>query len=271
MRAQVKKWGIEDAKIYTACGLPNGNLGKDAYPGVNKNDENTMSAKDMAIIGQNLIKDFPEVLDTTKIAHLNFKDGNKVTKMANFNWMLKGLSQYDEAYPVDGLKTGTTDAAGACFIGTVEHSGARLITVVMGARHQDGTDPSRFIQTKKLMNFIFDKYRPITMTAGSQMNGAKSIKVTDGDNATTNLGLKNRTTIWDPADDKTLVASLDKKTVEAPITKDQTIGNYQFKSGNEKIVSLSNPNGMNVKAKALSANGKVNFFVRIWRWLFGGR
>ncbi len=271
MRAQVKKWGIEDAKIYTACGLPNGNLGKDAYPGVNKNDENTMSAKDMAIIGQNLIKDFPEVLDTTKIAHLNFKDGNKVTKMANFNWMLKGLSQYDEAYPVDGLKTGTTDAAGACFIGTVEHSGARLITVVMGARHQDGTDPSRFIQTKKLMNFIFNKYRPITMTAGSQMNGAKSIKVTDGDNATTNLGLKNRITIWDPADDKTLVASLDKKTVEAPITKDQTIGNYQFKSGNEKIVSLSNPNGMNVKAKALSANGKVNFFVRIWRWLFGGR
>ena len=158
--------------------------------------------------------------------------------MANFNWMRKGLSQYDEAYPVDGLKTGTTDAAGACFIGTVEHSGARLITVVMGARHQDGTDPSRFIQTKKLMNFIFNKYRPITMTAGSQMNGAKSIKVTDGDNATTNLGLKNRTTIWDPADDKTLVASLDKKTVEAPITKDQTIGNYQFKSGNEKIVSL---------------------------------
>ena len=45
----------------------------------------------------------------------------------------------------------------------------------------------------------------------------------------------------------------------------------KFKSGNEKIVSLSNPNGMNVKAKALSANNKVNFFVRIWRWIFGGR
>ena len=55
------------------------------------------------------------------------------------------------------------------------------------------------------------------------------------------------------------------------ITKDQTIGDYQFKSGNEKIVSLSNPNGMNVKAKALSANNKVNFFVRIWRWIFGRR
>lgn len=271
MRAQVKKWGIEDAKIYTACGLPNGNLGKDAYPGINKNAENTMSAKDMAIVGQNLIKDFPEVLDTTKLAHLDFKDQGKTTKMANFNWMLKGLSQYDQAYPVDGLKTGTTDAAGACFIGTIKHSGARLITVVMGARHQDGTDPSRFIQTKKLMNYIFTQYRPVTMNAGSQLNGAKSIKVTDGDNAATNLGLKNKTTIWDPADGKTLVASLNKKAVEAPIAKNQVIGDYQLKSGNEKIVSITNSNGMNVPAKALGANGKVNIFVRIWRWIFGGR
>ncbi|URW71551.1 D-alanyl-D-alanine carboxypeptidase [Lactobacillus kefiranofaciens subsp. kefirgranum] len=271
MRAQVKKWGIEDAKIYTACGLPNGNLGKDAYPGINKNAENTMSAKDMAIVGQNLIKDFPEVLDTTKLAHLDFKDQGKTTKMANFNWMLKDLSQYDQAYPVDGLKTGTTDAAGACFIGTIKHSGARLITVVMGARHQDGTDPSRFIQTKKLMNYIFTQYRPVTMNAGSQLNGAKSIKVTDGDNAATNLGLKNKTTIWDPADGKTLVASLNKKAVEAPIAKNQVIGDYQLKSGNEKIVSITNPNGMNVPAKALGANGKVNIFVRIWRWIFGGR
>lgn len=271
MRAQVKKWGIEDAKIYTACGLPNGNLGKDAYPGVNKNAENTMSAKDMAIVGQKLISAFPEVLETTRLAHLNFKDAGHVTKMANFNWMLKGLSQYDQAYPVDGLKTGTTDAAGACFIGTVQHNGARLLTVVMGARHRDGTDPARFEQTKKLMNYVFTKYRPVTMTAGSQMNGAKTIKVVDGDNATTNLGFKQKTTIWDPADGKTLVASLNKKSVEAPIKKDQTVGDYQFKSGNEKIVSLSNPNGMNVKAKALSANNKVNFFVRIWRWIFGGR
>lgn len=271
MRAQVKKWGIEDAEIYTACGLPNGNLGKDAYPGINKNAENKMSAKDMAIVGQHLISDFPEVLDTTKLAHLDFKDQGKTTKMANFNWMLKGLSQYDKAYPVDGLKTGTTDAAGACFIGTMQHNGARLITVVMGARHQDGTDPSRFVQTKKLMNYIFKQYRPVTMNAGSQLNGAKTIKVTDGDNATTNLGLKNKLIVWDPVDGKTLTAKLNKKSVEAPIAKNQVVGDYQLKSGSEKIISLNHPNGMNVPAKALGANGKVNIFVRIWRWIFGGR
>ena len=30
MRAQLKKWHINDAKIYTVCGLPNGNVGKAA-------------------------------------------------------------------------------------------------------------------------------------------------------------------------------------------------------------------------------------------------
>lgn len=271
MRVQVKKWGIKDAKIYTACGLANGNVGKDAYPGVDKNAENSMSAKDMAIIGQQLIKDFPEVLDTTKIANLDFKDQGKTTKMTNFNWMLKGLSQYSSAYPVDGLKTGTTDAAGACFIATIKHNGSRLITVVMGAKHRDGTDPSRFVQTKKLMNYLFNSYKAVVFNAGSQVAGAKTIKVTDGKDSQTNVGLKSKTVIWDLTDGKTLTASLNKKSIEAPLKQNQVVGNYQFKSGNQKVVSLSNPNGMQVKAKALSTNGKVNILVRIWRWLFGGK
>lgn len=271
MRAQVKKWGINDAKIYTVCGLPNGNLGSDAYPGVSKNAENTMSAKDMAIIGQRLINDFPAVLKITSIAKLAFKDQGKTTQMENFNWMLKGLSQYDANLKVDGLKTGTTDAAGACFIGTIKKNGSRIITVVMGARHQDGTDPSRFVQTKKLMNWIFSKYTPVIMNAGTTFNQAKAVSVTDGDQLTTNVGLKSKTTIWDPVDGSKISASLTKKTVNAPVTKGQTVTDYEFKSGKEQLVSLKQPNGMKVAAKSLQSNGKVNIFVRIWRWITGAR
>ncbi|MCT6807264.1 MAG: serine hydrolase, partial [Bombilactobacillus sp.] len=135
MRQQLKKWGINDAQIYTVCGLPNKSVGTDAYPGADKDAENEMSAKDMAIVGQHLLNDFPEIIETTRIAHLNFTDQGSQTLMTNFNWMLKGLSQYQQDLKVDGLKTGTTDAAGACFIGTAKDSDARLITVVMGARH----------------------------------------------------------------------------------------------------------------------------------------
>lgn len=269
MRAQLKKWHINNAEIYTVCGLPNGNLGKDAYPGVDKNAENTMSAKDMAIVGQHLLSEYPDVLKTTKVAHMAFKDGKKTTQMANFNWMLKGLSQYDANFPVDGLKTGTTDAAGACFIGTIKRSGARLITVVMGAKHKDGTDPSRFVQTKKLMNYIFKQYSPIVLDSKATFKNAESVHVADGKDLSTNVGLKSKTVLWDPMDGKQVAASLTNKSANAPISKGQAVTSYTFKSGNEELVSLDQPNGMRVKAQALQSNGKANFFVRIWRWITG--
>lgn len=271
MRAQLKDWGINDAKIYTVCGLPNGNLGKDAYPGINKNAENTMSAKDMAIVAQKLISTYPAVLKTTRIAHMNFKDGKKTTPMANFNWMLKGLSQYDPTLKVDGLKTGTTDAAGACFTGTIKKEGSRIITVVMGARHRDGTDPARFIQTKKLMHYLFANYTPVVLNKNAVLNKAKSVKVNDGDSFTTKVGLQKKTVVWDPNDHKPVVGTLTKKTVNAPVNKGQIVSSYQFTSGQEKLVSLSQPNGMKIKAAALQSNGKVNIFVRFWRWLTGAR
>ncbi len=271
MRAQLKDWGINDAKIYTVCGLPNGNLGKDAYPGINKNAENTMSAKDMAIVAKKLISTYPAVLKTTRIAHMNFKDGKKTTPMANFNWMLKGLSQYDPTLKVDGLKTGTTDAAGACFTGTIKKEGSRIITVVMGARHRDGTDPARFIQTKKLMHYLFANYTPVILNKNAVLNKAKSVKVNDGDNFTTKVGLQKKTVVWDPNDHKPVVGTLTKKTVNAPVNKGQIVSSYQFTSGQEKLVSLSQPNGMKIKAVALQSNGKVNIFVRFWRWLTGAR
>ena len=271
MRAQLKKWHINDAKIYTVCGLPNGNVGKAAYPGVNKNVENTMSAKDMAIIGQHLLTAFPEVIKTTKKAHLAFKDTNKVTKMTNFNWMLKGLSQYSPELKVDGLKTGTTDAAGACFIGTVKRGAARIITIVMGARHLDGTDPSRFIQTKKLMNWIFANYTPVILKAGTDFNNAKKVDVPNGKNLTLPIGIKDKTVVWDLVDGVHINATLTKKEVQAPIKMGQKVTNYIFRSGSNKLISIEDENGMRIPAQALENNNEVNIFVKFWRWITGVR
>ncbi|WP_279035564.1 serine hydrolase [Lactobacillus intestinalis] len=269
MRDKVKSWGIKDAKIYTSCGLPNGNVGADAYPGVSKNIENTLSAKDMAIIGMHLINDYPEVLNTTKLAHEDFKDGNKTTKMDNFNWMLKGLSQYDSNLQVDGLKTGTTDKAGACFIGTVSKNGGRIITVVMGARHQDGTDPSRFIETKKLINYIYNSYTPVTFKTGEAITGATTTKVINGDKQSVKIGIDSPVTVWDPKDNKSISASLKYDAIEAPVKKGQVANYYEFKSGKEKLVSISNTKQMTVKAQAMSSTAEVNWFVKVWRWITG--
>lgn len=266
MRALVKKWGITDAEIYNVNGLPNNYLGTDAYPGAAKNAENHLSAKDMAIIGMHLIDDYPEVLNTTKIAKKTFVDGSTKTQMTNFNWMLKGLSSYDSRYPVDGLKTGTTDAAGACFIGTVKKNGGRIITVVMGAQHKSASDASRFKQTDKLLTWIYANYKSVNLTANSKL---MTVKVPYGEDTTANVGVKQTTTLWDPVDGKSLSASLTRKTVNAPLTKGKTVTTANFKSGSTKLISLNSPNGMKVKVASLQNDNEVNFFVKIWRTIFG--
>ncbi|BDP57787.1 hypothetical protein EfmJHP36_22660 [Enterococcus faecium] len=46
-----------------------------------------------------------------------FGSGFPPNQLDNWNWMLPGFVNYKEG--VDGLKTGTTELAGACFVGTI--------------------------------------------------------------------------------------------------------------------------------------------------------
>ena len=107
MTAQLKEWGITDAKLFNASGLNNKYLGDNRYPGSKADDENTMSALDVAIIADHLIKDYPQVLEITKQTETDFEGNNKLT---THNYMLEGQDNYREG--VDGLKTGTLNLQG---------------------------------------------------------------------------------------------------------------------------------------------------------------
>lgn len=58
-------------------------------------------------------------------------------------------------YPgVKGIKTGTTDEAGQCFVGLVERPRGRVLTVVMGSQ-------DRWADTKQLLNFFYAAYAEV--------------------------------------------------------------------------------------------------------------
>lgn len=270
MRSLVKSWGIKDAKIYNSCGLANGNIGKEGYPGVSKNTENELSASDMAIITQKLLKDFPEVLNTTSVTTMTFKDSTGNTTMNNWNWMLKGLSAYYSDLPVDGLKTGTTDKAGACFSGTVSKNGHRIITIVLGAKHANASDPSRFVQTAKLMHYVYNNYTPVTLKKGTSISGANSVNVPDGKSTTSKVVLGKTITLWTLKNSQ-IKTSLTKTNVSAPITKNQKVSSYKFSTTSGKLMSVTDKSFNKVSAVATKDNGRVNIFVRIWRSLFGSK
>lgn len=264
MQAQVKAWGIKNAKIYTPDGLPNYTQGPDAYPGVGKQAENELSATDMAIVVDKLLTDFPKVIETTKIAHMNFDDQGKITKMENWNWMLKGLSQYNSNYPLDGLKTGTTDAAGACFAGTMVKNGRRIITIVMGAPHKDGNDPSRFTQTKKLLNYVFSNYQLFILKKNTTIKGAKTVVVPNGKNALAHLVLQKDTDIW-LTKNSNLTGVANPKQISAPKSAGEKVGVIEIKS----LPSIKDVNGVQLPATITRDAKKTNIFVRMWRIIFG--
>ncbi|WP_201332129.1 serine hydrolase, partial [Lactobacillus nasalidis] len=267
MRKLLTSWGITDAKIYNACGLANGNLGSAAYPGVGKNTENEMSAADMAIVCQKLLKDFPEVLNTTSIAQATFSTGSSQTQMTNWNWMLKGLSSYYSDLPVDGLKTGTTDKAGACFAGTVKKNGHRIITVVLGAKHTSSQDPSRFVQTAKLMHYVYQKYTTVVLKKGSSISGANTVKVPEGKQTSSKVVLGKTVTIWVKQGSQ-VKTSLSKSAVSAPVKKGAKVASYKFSSTSSKLPTLTGKT-ITASAVAVKDNQEANFFVRLWRSMFG--
>lgn len=50
--------------------------------------------------------------------------------------ILKGAEYYDPRVPVDGLKTGYTNQAGACLVATYRQNGHRMIATTLGGAWQ---------------------------------------------------------------------------------------------------------------------------------------
>ena len=141
MNAKAKQLNLSNETYFVnATGLPN-----------TQNKESKMTALDVAMLAQHLLKTYPEVLDITKLTNYTLSY-NGATIMTT-NKMLD--TSNDELYfqGIDGLKTGFTDEAGYCFTGTAKQGEKRMISVVMGTSE----DTKRFIETKKLFSYGFNK------------------------------------------------------------------------------------------------------------------
>lgn len=123
MNQKAQELGLSQAVFYNSHGLPS--YSKDP---VSAKRQNRMSAEDMFRLASYLLKVYPQVKDITSLKEAKLQSLD--LEVRNSNPLLYNLSG------VTGLKTGTTNKAGACLVTslsaddkTTEHD---LIVVVLG-------------------------------------------------------------------------------------------------------------------------------------------
>lgn len=278
MREQLTEWGIKDATIINTSGLSNVYLGEHIYPGTEENDENLMSARDVAIVAQHLIKDFPEILETSKIKEKTFApNSSQPTEMENWNVMLFDGPNYKEG--VDGLKTGTTDLAGACFVGTIQKDGRRVITVILNALNQPNDENARYVETSNLMDYCLNNWSQQDVTvAGQTPTDKKELKVTDGKKKTVALAMEKPVKLWirSDMDPKNLTIKttldhslLDNNAIIAPVHKNEKIGTVSVALAQDNLGYVQENEGAKTDLVTKNEVEKASTFELIWQKITG--
>jgi D-alanyl-D-alanine carboxypeptidase len=117
----------------------------------NKNNKQSITtAIDAAEITAQLIKDYPDVLNITKLTSypFTFKD----FQVFNTNKMIYSLDENIKFKGVDGFQTSFSTNGNYSFVGTAKQGDVRFISIVLDANEEN----TAFIETKKLLQYGFE-------------------------------------------------------------------------------------------------------------------
>ncbi|UYO35706.1 D-alanyl-D-alanine carboxypeptidase [Bacillus zhangzhouensis] len=271
MNAKAKELGLTNYKFVNATGLENKDLHGQQPKGTGPDEESEVSAKDMALLAQHLIKDHPEILETASIAKTKFREGtDDEMDMPNWNFMLKGLVK--EYKGVDGLKTGSTDSAGSSFTGTAKQGDMRVIAVILNAKGNLHT--ARFDVAKKLFDYAFKNFTMKEMyKKGQQIKGHENIEVNKGKDKEVPVVTKEAFSVpVKNGDEKSYKAkvNIEKKNLEAPIKKGTKVGMLTTSySGDEKDYGYLNKDQSGVELVTKTGDEKANWFILAMRGVGG--
>lgn len=276
MTAQLDEWGITDYAIYNVTGLPNEYADKygQLYPGAPVDTENHMTARGVAEVADRLIGDFPDVLETTKLAEKTFMEGSgDEIPMKSYNHMLPGLILEREG--VDGLKTGTGDISGASFTGTAIEGDMRIITVLIGADEAS----KRFTETDRMMDYAFNNFEKKQIVAnGTPLESEGVIPIAKGKEEEVGLLFNEDVSVVLPRDaEGTFQTSLtlnpelvnEDGVIEAPVEKGTEVGSVSLKLEEDTLGYLEGNAAQEAKVAVAETVEKANFLELTWRWISG--
>lgn len=181
------------------------------------------SARDMALIGQALIRDVPNEYSIYREKEFTFNG----IRQLNRNGLL-----WDNSLNVDGIKTGHTDKAGYNLVASATEGQMRLISAVMGGR----TFKGRESESKKLLTWGFRFFETVNPIKAGKEFASEPAWFGDSDRAS--LGVDKDVYLTIPRGRmKDLKASyvLNNTELHAPLQKNQVVGTINFQLDGKTI------------------------------------
>ena len=226
MNHQAQLLGMSNTNFMNATGWPH----PDHYS----------TARDLAILAQAMIRDFPESYRYYKERTYTYND----ISQRNRNKLLRR----DES--VDGIKTGHTEEAGYCLVASAKRGEMRLISSLLGATNEE----SRFESSQSLLNYGFRFYETHRLYQANEV--LKTARIWYGSQEQVSMGVDRDIHITIPRGRyRDLDASMEiDSEISAPVARGQQLGQVKIKLDDEVIVSEN--------IVSMQAVEEGSFFVR---------
>lgn len=257
MKKKLADWGIQSPHLINATGLNTYTINGNSE---GKNDENQLSAYDIAVIAKHLLEDFPEVTKYTSKPSALFS----TMQIENPNLMLEGMPNYRTG--VDGLRVSNSSKGGISFASSTTQNGIHMITVVLGVDAVDGDPYARFVATSSLMNYVVRTYiSSIIIKEGDSYQNSK-VTVQDGKSKTATAVAKKDFYIVEKQSNQIepkIKFDSSQTQFKAPLSSGTTVGKLQY-SDPDKVgrgyLEGKQPSVEMVAGKTI----EKSFFLKVW-------
>ena len=206
MNARAASLGMEQTSFRNACGLDT--------------EGHLSTARDVAIMSRTILTTCPEVLHYTGIWTDTLRGGQ--TQLVNTNKLLRRYNG------ITGLKTGTTGGAGVCITASATRDGLNLIAVVLGAP----SSKERFEAATTLLDYGFAAYRAAPVPLPQERPLQLKVKGSTEETVPLDYAALPQTALLPAERAGQLTVQLElPDTLEAPVTRGQTVGKAQLLCG----------------------------------------
>ncbi|WP_238442541.1 D-alanyl-D-alanine carboxypeptidase family protein [Desulforamulus reducens] len=229
MNMKARQLGAKNTHFCNSNGLPN--------------DHHYSSAYDLALITRAALKNpvFSRIV-STKTHVIPGTEGKRLLSNTN-----KMLWSYQGA---DGVKTGTTNAAGKCLVSSASRDGRRLIAVVL---HSD----DRWNESIKLLNYGFNRFEQRRVVDAGKTFA--SVEVRDGVLGRVPITVNRDVVVTVPIDrtGKLEQEVMLERKISAPVFPGQVVGKLQVLVEGQPVGGAS--------LLTLQGTKKIPYYQSVWR------